>query len=104
MFNEEYISKRIYQLRNFKNVSARDMSLSLGQNAGYINKIENKRALPSMLVFFYICDYFEISPVEFFDENIENPVSFKNFIDDVSKLSDKQINNLHEIVKDLKRD
>ncbi len=103
MFDEEYISKRIYQLRNFKNVSARDMSLSIGQNEGYINQIENKRALPSMLVFFYICDYFEISPVEFFDENIENPVSFKNFIDDVSKLSDKQINNLHELVKDLKR-
>lgn len=30
MFDEIYVSERISQLRNFKNVSARDMSLSIG--------------------------------------------------------------------------
>lgn len=48
-----------------KGVSAREMSLSLGQSTGYINNIENKNSLPSMSVFFYICDYFGISPKEF---------------------------------------
>ena len=44
---EEKFTKRLAQLRNQKGVSARDMSLSLGQGAGYINNIENKNNLPS---------------------------------------------------------
>ncbi len=49
-----------------KGVSARDMSLSLGQNAGYINNIENGHNFPSITVFFYICEYLGITPKEFF--------------------------------------
>ena len=51
---DDLFAKRLAQLRNQKGVSARDMSLSLGQGAGYINNIENKNNLPSMTVFFYI--------------------------------------------------
>ena len=36
---EEDFPLRLAQLRNKKGVSARDMSLSIGQNAGYINNI-----------------------------------------------------------------
>ena len=49
---DDLFAKRLAQLRNQKGVSARDMSLSLGQGAGYINNIENKNNLPSMTVFF----------------------------------------------------
>ena len=35
---------RISKLRTQKGVSARDMSLSIGQNAGYINNIETGKA------------------------------------------------------------
>ena len=59
MEKEEFI-KRLTELRMNKGVSARDMSLSLGQSPGYINNIENGVNLPSMTVFFYICDYFGI--------------------------------------------
>ena len=38
---EEFTQNRIAQLRTQKEVSARDMSLSLGQNNSYINQIEN---------------------------------------------------------------
>ena len=62
MFDEQLFYKRLVELRTAKDVSARDMSLSIGQSENYINAIENKRAFPSMQVFFYICDYFEISP------------------------------------------
>ena len=44
-----WIPERIAELRTQRNVSARDMSLSLGQSESYINKIENRRTLPSML-------------------------------------------------------
>ena len=65
MFEEEF-AKRLTQLRIEKNVSAREMSLSLGQSESYINRIEGQKMLPSMTVFFYICEYFGITPNEFF--------------------------------------
>lgn len=58
-------------------VSARDMSLSLGQSESYINKIENKRTLPSMTGFFYICDYLNITPQEFFNTDAAAPQKSK---------------------------
>lgn len=41
---EDFTQERIAQLRMQKGSSARDMSLSLGQNVSYINKIENKKS------------------------------------------------------------
>ena len=47
---EDFFAKRLTELRLQKGVSARDMSLSIGQSASYINRIENKQMLPSMMV------------------------------------------------------
>ena len=52
---EKWFAERLTALRMEKGVSARDMSLSLGQSESYINKIENRRTLPSLSGFFYIC-------------------------------------------------
>ena len=49
---KEEFARRMSQLRQAKGVSARDMSLSLGQSAGYINNIENGVNLPSMAMVF----------------------------------------------------
>jgi len=68
MMNQEFLAMRIAQLRLKKGVSARDMSLTLGQADNYINHIENRKALPSILAFFNICDYLGVTPQEFFDE------------------------------------
>ena len=38
----EWFPQRVMELRMQKGVSARDMSLSLGQSESYINKIENR--------------------------------------------------------------
>ncbi len=75
MIDEKFICERISELRTKRNISARDMSLSIGQNPGYINSIENKKSLPSMQTFLYICDFLEITPQEFFDvENDWSPI------------------------------
>lgn len=100
---EEYFSRRISQLRTAKGVSARDMSLSLGQSESYINKIENGKSLPSMQVFFYICEYFGITPSEFFDEGTSNPILMNAVVKDLNTLDEKQITNIHEIIKGLKK-
>ncbi|NLW64667.1 MAG: helix-turn-helix transcriptional regulator [Clostridiales bacterium] len=103
MYEEEYFGKRISQLRTAKGVSARDMSLSLGQSESYINKIENGKSMPSMQVFFYICEYFNITPKEFFDDGNRNPALMQAVIDDLKTLDERQITNIHEIIKGLKK-
>ena len=91
---DDLFAKRLAQLRNQKGVSARDMSLSLGQGAGYINNIENKNNLPSMTVFFYICTYLDVTPKEFFDFDNANPKELNSIISNLKKLSPKQLKNV----------
>jgi len=93
---------RLVELRLNKGVSARDMSLSLGQSAGYINNIENGVNYPSMTVFFYICDYFGITPKEFFDSEIRNPQKVQELLSAASKLSNDQLEHLIAIAKGLR--
>lgn len=100
MYDKEF-SVRLAQLREQKGVSARDMSLSIGQNAGYINNIESGKALPSMSSFFYICDYLNITPNAFFDIYCKYPEKLVALIENLKKLNDKQLNNIASIVEDL---
>ena len=94
---------RLTKLRTEKGVSARDMSLSIGQSAGYINNIENGVNFPSMTVFFYICDYFGITPKEFFDMDVPNPTKAQALLAAAQGLSDEQLDNLIAIAKGLSR-
>ena len=100
---EKFISKRIAELRILKGVSARDMSLSIGQGAAYIHNIENNKTMPSMRGFFYICEYFNLSPKDFFDVDSKNPEKLSEVIADMKALSPAQLSNIADIVKDLKK-
>ena len=100
MQTEEFIT-RLTELRVKHGVSARDMSLSIGQNASYINNIENGKALPSMTVFFYICEYFNISPQEFFSYENPNPEKTKQLEYDLHLLTDNQLNIVINLVKEF---
>lgn len=98
---EDLFFERLPKLRMKQGVSARDMSLSLGQSAGYINKIENRRALPSLNGFFYICEYFGISPKEFFGEENSNPFALNEIISHMKKLDANQLDKLLEFIKSV---
>ena len=97
----EWIPNRIAKLRAQKGVSARDISLSLGQSESYINKIENRRTLPSMTGFLYICDYFEITPQEFFDPLTNAPAKGQTLTQTLSRLSPSEADHILQIVNDL---
>lgn len=101
MEREDFI-KRLTELRMNKGVSAREMSLSIGQSEGYINNIENGVNFPSMSVFFYICDYLDITPMEFFDVSVNNPTKSKELLDATKNLSSEQLEHLIAIAKGLK--
>jgi len=98
---EKFFSQRLAQLREQKNVSAREMSLSIGQNSSYINRIENGKAFPSMQVFFYICEYLGITPCEFFDTKVNNPEKLNQILPNLMKLNDTQLDNISSIVEGL---
>ena len=77
------------------------MSLSLGQNSGYIHNIESGKALPSMTSFFYICEYLNISPLEFFNFESENPQAVTTLHKSLSKLPSSQLESIVTIVDAL---
>ena len=99
--NEMMFSQRLVQLRTQMGISARDMSLSIGQNPGYINTIENSKALPSMNNFFYICDFLHISPRDFFDTESENPEKIKKLTALLKHLNTEQLEALTVIVESM---
>ena len=103
MINEDNFAERLSQLREAKQVSAREMSLSIGQNCSYINRIENKKAFPSMQCFFYICDYLQISPQEFFDDKSQTPHTLKELMEASKTLSPKQCELVINIVLEFQK-
>ena len=86
---EDHLAERLARLRSNKGVSARDMSLSLGQSENYINMIENKKSYPSMTVFFYICEYLGVTPKEFFDYEQQAPTADNELYAEIQKLDKK---------------
>ena len=102
MTKEAFI-KRLTDLRIAVGVSARDRSLSLGQSPGYINNIENGVNLPSMSMFFYICDYLKISPQEFFDTASSNPNKTNQLVDLAKDLPQDKLDLVINLIKELKK-
>ncbi|MBD5466564.1 MAG: helix-turn-helix transcriptional regulator [Lachnospiraceae bacterium] len=92
---------RLTRLRMEKDVSARDMSLSLGLSESYINKIENEKTLPSMSTFFDICDYFHITPMEFFNMQEPFPFDIAAAVSEMNRMSKEQISRLIAFMKDI---
>ena len=97
------VALRLARLREKKGVSARDMSLSIGQNEGYINNIETGKSNPSLDGILYICDYLGITPAEFFDLDSTNPSKLDAIVKDMKKLNDQQLDILAALVRDLAR-
>ena len=89
---EEFVANRIKQLRKQKEISAREMSLAIGQNVNYINRIERSYNLPSLQGLFYICEYFDITPQEFFDnESNSNPIALQEAMRELAALDNDNL-------------
>ena len=99
----EDFCKRLTQLRMNKGVSARDMSLSIGQSPNYIIGIEGGKNYPSIETFFYICDYFGITPKEFFDINSTNPTKATELMEIVKSMPNEQLDLFIALSKAVKK-
>ena len=98
---ENFVKERITQLRIEKGVSEYQMSYDLGHSRGYVYNISSGKALPPLKEFFAICDYFNITPQQFFDEGIQNPNLIQQAIDGMKQLDDSDILMLLGIINRL---
>ena len=101
--DEKDVALRLARLREKKGVSARDMSLSIGQNPGYINNIETGKSKPSLEGIFFICEYLGITPSEFFDLDSSNPSKANELYEIAKRLSSEQLDNLIALAKGLQK-
>ena len=87
------IGNRITALRMKKDVSESALSRAIGKNNTYIQGITSGKSYPSMKSFMDICSYFEISPKEFFSEELP-----------AEKLLSPTRRELKELIKALSED
>ena len=86
-----FIRNRITELRLKKGVSEYQMSYDLGHSRGYVYNISSGKALPPLKEFFAICDYFGITPMEFFDTKSSNPKLTKNVLYALEQLDEDDL-------------
>lgn len=66
----EFIRKRLNQLREQNGITEYKLSRELGFSGVYIHGISSGKRLPSLAALFGICDYFGLTPAEFFAPEI----------------------------------
>lgn len=69
MDHAQYLRERITSLRLEKNISEYRLSLEIGKCKTYIQTISSGKSLPSFEAFFDLCEYFEMTPEEFFTKS-----------------------------------
>ena len=86
---EKFVRERITQLRLRKGVSEYQMSLELGHSRGYIQNISSGKSLPSITGLFEICEYFNITPAQFFDEQTDDPSLVSGLLKNMKNLKEE---------------
>lgn len=99
--NMEFLRNRIAFLRTEKNISARELSLRLGQSVGYINHIEIGTSNPSIEMLFYICEELDVTMNEFFDEDNNHPLLVNEIIQLSKKLDKNSLESVIAVMKNL---
>lgn len=100
---EEFVRNRITQLRINKGLSEYQLSYDLGHSRGYINNISSGKSLPSMSEFFSICEYFNVTPVEFFDTKHSHPELLSKAIEEIQSLDDDDMLLMLTLIKRIKK-
>ena len=100
---KEFISRRFYNIRAAKNISARQLSLELGQSSQYINQIENGHKMPSIEGLINFCNHFEISVAEFFNREEQYPIQYKALIKELNRLDSDEVDEIMTIAKRYSR-
>lgn len=98
---DSFVRNRITELRIKKDVSEYRMSIDLGHSKSYIQSISSGKALPSISEFFYICEYLEVTPKEFFDTEITEPQLLHRLTKLAEKMNSEDLSALCNVAERL---
>ncbi len=99
--DELFIRQRIAFLRTNKNISARELSLRLGQSEGYINAIENGKSNPSVQMLAYICEELGVSMSDFYDQDNPYPDLIQDIVKEAKRLDRKSLEGILNVMKNM---
>lgn len=100
---ENYVRNRITQLRLRKGISEYQLSYDLGHSRSYIYNITSGKALPPLTGLFAICEYFNITPHEFFDDKLSYPELIQKAVEGLKCLDDDDMIMVLQYINRLKR-
>ena len=99
--NESFIQERIMELIANSGESERSFSYKLGRSHGYLSNITAGRALPSMNDFLEICNLLQISPKDFFDNEMPPSNRIHKAINGLKKLNKNDLDLVLSIIDRL---
>lgn len=100
--DQDFIRRRITELRIQKGVSEYKMSVDIGHNRSYIAHICSGRTMPSVQELLYICEYLEVRPSDFFDDMTTYPILVQQALSMLKELSDEDLLTLISLMKRLR--
>lgn len=95
----KYIAERITDLRMEHKVSEYQLSLDLGFSKGYIQAISSGNILPSLGALYKICEYFDITPEQFFSGNNSDSKLLNDLLDALREMSPEEQYTLYHFLK-----
>ncbi len=101
--NITFVRNRIAFLRTEKNISARELSLRLGQSVGYINHIEIGTSNPSVEMLLCICEELGVTLSDFFEEDNQHPFLVNEIHELSKKLSKSSLESVISVMKNLSK-
>lgn len=101
IYTSQEFGLRLAMLREQRHISARQMSLDMGQNKNYINSIESGNNFPTMGNFFDICFYLKITPEKFFQNREQSPLPNDDFLDMMIQLPPETREHLYYFILNL---
>ena len=97
----DFIARRITELRLKLDISEQKMSQDMGHGRGYVRNITSGHANPSLPEFLYMCEYLGVTPGEFFNEEIEEPLLLRRAYEGLKKLDERDLKVLIGLIDRL---
>lgn len=97
----DFIRRRITELRLSRKMSEYQLSLQLGQCKSYIQGITSGKSLPSIKQLYNICDFFDITPAQFFDDSSDVSPLYHETANHLRSLDDNELDAILKIVRQI---
>lgn len=100
---DQYVREKITSLRMEHNLSEYQLSTKIGKCKTYIQAISSGKSLPSFDAFFDICEYFDLTPAEFFT-NSKLTAQQRRILRQVETLSPADLDLIEQLINRLSGD